>query len=112
MKIRIDVNKIRRYLKKTPLVLAERTFICFLVILFLDLIFGAIVFYRYSILSWKEPVESREVSLEFNEKLYQKILKEIEQREKRFLETEFKDYPNPFKSSEPVELSPPGELTQ
>ncbi|MCJ7786674.1 hypothetical protein MUP06_00460 [Patescibacteria group bacterium] len=98
MKIpKIKFNKIKIFFKKLPRILGEKAFLAFLFLLFISLILGGIIFYKYSILAEKAEPRIIEKPLQFKEKVYQEILNEWEAREKRFKETELKEYPDPFR---------------
>ncbi|MDP2967333.1 MAG: hypothetical protein Q8N87_02900 [bacterium] len=98
MKIpKIKFNKIKIFFKKLPRILGEKAFLTFLFLLFISLILGGIIFYKYSILAEKAEPRIIEKPLQFKEKVYQKVLDEWEAREKRFKETELKEYPDPFR---------------
>ena len=98
MKIpKIKFNKIKIFFKKLPRILGENAFLTFLSLLFISLILGGIIFYKYSILAEKAEPPIIKKPLQFEEKIYQKILNEWEAREKRFKETELKEYPDPFR---------------
>lgn len=92
----IKLNKIKEFFKKLPMISGKHAFFTFLVFLLLALILGGFVFYKYSILIEKLEPQLLEKPIQFNEKIYQKILKIWEEREKVFKETETKTYSNPF----------------
>jgi hypothetical protein len=94
---RIKLNKVKKILKKLPKTLGEKAFLTFLGFLLISLIFGAAIFYRYSILIKKEKPEITEKHLRFREKTYQTILKEWQERNKKFSEIDLKEYPDPFR---------------
>lgn len=94
-----ELKKIKETLIKLPRVLGEHAFLSFLGLLFLSLLFGGFLFYKYDVLAKKERVEVFIKHSEFNEDGFRKTLKEWEEREKRFKEAESKEYPNPFQKS-------------
>ncbi|MDI6603244.1 MAG: hypothetical protein QME57_03980 [Patescibacteria group bacterium] len=94
---RLKIKKIKEFLKRLPRTLGERAFFVFLGLLLLALIFGGIIFYKYNILVKKVKVQIIEEPLQFQEKAYQDILKIWQEKEKKFQETDLKQYPNPFK---------------
>jgi len=98
MKIpKLKLKKIKDFLKKLPRTLGERAFLTFLGLLLIALIFGGLVFYKYSILVEKAEPEISEIPLKFKEKTYQDVLKIWQEKEKRFEEADLKEYPNPFR---------------
>jgi len=54
---KIKLKKIKEFLIKLPGILANQAFLSFLGLLFLALIFGGILLYKYEILVQKEKVE-------------------------------------------------------
>lgn len=104
MKItRIKFNTIKIFFRKLPRILGEKAFLCFLALLFLDLIFSGLVFYKYSLLvqNKKPDIPQAEKPIQFKEKTYQDVLTIWQEKEKRFQETEIKVYPNPFQAAIP-----------
>jgi len=97
MKIpKFKIKEIKQFLKKLPRTLGKRSFLTFLGLLLIALIFSGFIFYKYSFLAEKEKLEVLEKPLKFNEKVYQEVLKIWQEKEKKFEEANFKKYPNPF----------------
>jgi len=94
---KIKFKKAIEFFKKLPRTLGERAFLTFLGLLLIALIFGGLVFYKYSILVEKAEPEISEIPLKFKEKTYQDVLKIWQEKEKRFEEADLKEYPNPFR---------------
>ena len=98
MKIpKIKTKKIKGFFKKLPQVLAERAFLTFLFLFLIVLIIGGIVFYKYDVLAKKAEPQILEKPLQFQEKTYQSVLRVWQEKEKRFNEADFQEYPNPFR---------------
>ena len=98
MKIpKLKIKKIKQPLKRLPRVLGERALLTFLGLFLLSLIFGLIIFYKYSILAKRVVPQITEKPLQFNEKIYQDVLKIWQEKEERFLETDLKQYPDLFR---------------
>jgi len=93
---RLKIKETRQFLKKLPRTLGEKSFLTFLGLLLISLIFSGFIFYKYSFLAEKEKLEVLEKPLKFNEKVYQDVLKIWQEKEKKFGETNFKEYPDPF----------------
>jgi len=91
-----SAGKAKVFFKKLPRILGENAFLTFLFLLLLSLIIGGIIFYKYSILSEKVEAEIIEKPLQFKEGVYRKVLDEWEAREKRFRESELREYPDLF----------------
>ncbi|MFQ6049567.1 MAG: hypothetical protein ACE5J0_00815 [Candidatus Paceibacterales bacterium] len=97
MKIpKLKPKKIKDFLKKLPRALGERAFLAFLGLFVLSLILGGLAFYKYSVLAKKTELQTTEKPLQFKEKTYQKVLETWQEKEKRFKETDVKEYPDPF----------------
>jgi len=94
---KIKIKKIGSFLKKLPKILGEKAFLTFLGLLVLSLALGTLIFYKYNVLAKKTEPEITEKPLVFEEKTYENVLKSWQEREERFKEAEFKEYPNPFK---------------
>lgn len=92
----MKLRKIGSFFKKLPRVLGENSFLTFLGLLFVSLVLGALVFYKFSFLVGKEKPEITEGSFRFQEKTYQAVLDEWQKRDQRLSEINLKLYPNPF----------------
>jgi len=98
MKIpKIKTKKTKEFFQKLPRILGENAFLIFLGLLIIALILGGFIFYKYSILVAKMEPQVIEKPLQFKEKTYQAVLKFWQEKEKRFQEVDFKEYPNPFR---------------
>ena len=93
---RLKIKETRQFLKKLPRTLGEKSFLTFLGLLLIALIFSGFIFYKYSFLAEKGKLEVLEKPLEFNEKVHQEVLKIWQEKEKKFEEANFKKYPDPF----------------
>lgn len=117
-KIAVKIRKLKVFLGKL-LVFSVRHFsLTSLFIFFLTLIFGALLFYKYSVLVQKIEFEPSEL-LQLKEKTYQDILKIWQEQEKKFIGAESKKRTDPFKRPVPIteeelesEESEPEELTE
>lgn len=93
----IKLNTIKEFFKKIPGTLAEHAFLTSLVLVFISLIIGGLLFYQAAFLAKITELESREKIIKFKENLYQEVLEKWEAKEKRFKEAEIKEYPDPFR---------------
>jgi len=93
---KLKIKETRQFLKKLPRTLGEKSFLTFLGLLLIALIFSGFIFYKYSFLAEKGKLEVLEKPLEFNEKVHQEVLKIWQEKEKKFEEANFKKYPDPF----------------
>ena len=92
---KIELNKIKKFIKKTIRILAVNVFFGFIFSLIIALLLGGFVFYKYIILITEMEFEISE-QLGFNEVTYKKVLSAWQDREKKFEKTISKEYPNPF----------------
>lgn len=104
----IKIKKIRESLKKSVWIIGRNSAPTFFILFFVTFILGGFIFYKYSFLAEKIEPQITEQPLRFKESLFQEILKEWENREKRFEEAELKEYPDPFRAPAliPEETSP------
>ncbi len=88
-------KKNREYISKIFRFSAEHLFLSSLVLILVSLLLGALVFYKYGILSQKVEPELGPV-IKFEKDTYQKILKEWQDRGEVFEEAKTKTYPDLF----------------
>jgi cell division protein FtsL len=96
---KVKLTKNKEFFRKLPRVLAERFFLTFLILIFIALILGGLVFYKYSILVEQKKVEISEKQISFKEKEFQEILKIWEDNQKRLEEAGLKTHPDLFRTS-------------
>lgn len=94
---KFQLKKLKNNFGKIPRALAEWAFLAFLISVFIALIFGLFLFYKYSVLAQKAEPEVEVKPVQFKEVLYQKILAEWQARTERFEAAELKEYPDPFR---------------
>lgn len=93
----IKLGKIKDYFLDILSWLAEHLFLTFLILIFISLLFGSAVFYKYYFLPKKiEPALSQE-AIKFQENVYSRIIQEWQSRGERFEAAKTKKYPDPFK---------------
>jgi len=95
---KIKIGKLKEFLGKLPLVLAQHSFLTCLFLFFSALIFGGFLFYKYSFLAQKVEPELLSTFL-LKEKIYQDVLESWQRQEEKFNEADFKEYPNLFKEA-------------
>ena len=105
---RIKTREIKESLKRLLFALVKRAFLFFLGLLFVALLFGAVIYYQYNILAKKEAVQDIKGSLQFQEKTYQNVSRAWREREKKFEEADSKEYSNPFRLKQVEEVGPEG----
>jgi len=71
-------------------------FLVFMFLFLVSLILGGTMFYKYGIVALRAEPEPEAVSVRFQEKVYQEILKEWQIREKRFKTADYKEIPELF----------------
>jgi hypothetical protein len=94
---RIKLNRIKDFFKKSLRNMAENCFFTFLGLFILSLILGIVIFTRYSILA-EMPAENMGAGkvFKFETKIYQKVLKEWQEKNEIFSQAGTKKYSNPF----------------
>lgn len=98
-KLAIKLKSLKEFLKKSPRMLAEHTFLSFLIFLLISLILGGLIFYKYSILAEvPEQLGEGEKFFQFDETTYQKILSTWQLRNEKFSEIASTTYPDPFQT--------------
>ena len=95
----IKKNKVKKLKKKTEKflkTLTEHVFGSFMVLVFIFLILGGIIFYRYSFLIEKmEPVSSQ-AFVQYEENVFREVSNQWLEREEKFKQAETKQYPDLF----------------
>lgn len=97
---RFNFKEKKKALKKIPRILAEHAFLTFLGLLLINLIFGGMIFYQYSVLVNKVELKSIESRNQFKEKDYQSLLQIWQEKESKKAEIDSKNYPNLFQTKE------------
>lgn len=90
------LKNILRFLKKLPRMIAEHAFPACIAFILLAVILSALIFYKYCILVEKVEPELSKIPAQFDEQLCQQVLKQTEEQQKRFQETDYKQYPDLF----------------
>ncbi|MFH1036758.1 MAG: hypothetical protein V1756_01655 [Patescibacteria group bacterium] len=102
--MKIVFKNIRNIVGQIPRVLAENSFFVVIVSIILTVALGAVVFYKYDILVKKSELQNPDVPFKFQEKIYEEIIGEWQDREKIFNEAGSKQYMDPFKTSAPADI--------
>lgn len=95
--MKIKIRKFKKFLRNLPLAIAKHAFLACLFLFFLALIFGGLLFYKYSILTQKTNLEDLSWGFSLEEETYQQVFKAWQEQDRKFQEADFKEYPNPFK---------------
>jgi len=91
------VNSLRAIkIKKICFFFGNHAFGLILSIIFIELILGGLIFYKYAFLAEKAEPEIGSNNFEFKENYYQEILKEWEQRDIKFQEQFGQNIKSPF----------------
>jgi hypothetical protein len=96
LSFKIGFRKIKEFLNKSLRFLGEHFFFGFLLIFFLTLILGSLIFYQYVFLAEKMEPNISGRTIFFNEEAYEKILEEWGNREKKIEAIDSGQYSNPF----------------
>jgi hypothetical protein len=92
----IKIKDFANFFKKIFWKIGENPLPTFFILLVLALIFGGLIFYQYSFLAEKKEPQITERKIQFKEEIYQKILNEWEERQKKFDQAEQKEYRDLF----------------
>jgi len=95
--MRIKTKKIKNKLGKMILFIARHDFLICLFLIFLSLVFGFFLIYRYAILEQKVKPEVSVQNFQIKMDTYQEILDIWQKQEKISNEANSKEYSNPFK---------------
>jgi hypothetical protein len=93
-------KKINFNLGKIILLIAEKSFLFSVFFILVSLLVGIYLFYNYYYLPIKNEPQAAGNSLKIDERAYQSILSEWDSRQKKFESADYKNYINPFWSSE------------
>ena len=90
-------KKIKSFFEKLPRILAKNAFLVSIVLFFIAMVLGGLLFYKYDILVERAKPESSEKLLYFDEKNFEAVFKIWQDRQAKFQEADSKQYSNPFK---------------
>ena len=96
---KIKTDKLKKFFEKLPRSLAEQCFRSFLILVAFALIFGGVLFYKYSILIEKKEPEISKSPIQLKEQILNKVSDKWLEREIKFNGTETKNYPDLFKKN-------------
>jgi hypothetical protein len=92
----IKIKNLGQFFKKIFWKIGENPLLTLLILLILTFIFSGLIFYQYVFLAEKKEPQIIERPIQFKEELYQKILTEWEERQKKFDQVEQKEYRDLF----------------
>jgi len=102
LSFKLEFGKIKEFLNKSLRFLGEHFFFSFLLLFFLTLILGSLIFYQYVFLAETTEPNIFENPILFNEEAYEKVLEEWGNREKKIEAIDSGQYSNPFTLPSPV----------
>jgi len=94
--MKLEKEKIINFLLKFPWIVAKHAFFACLVIFFLALFLGILLFYKCDIASETAYFENGGETFLLNYQSYQYVLKQWKEGEKKFMGTDYREYKNPF----------------
>lgn len=94
MKIKLNTKKIKKALENFTLILIEKSFLTIILIFAFSLILGFFIFFKYSS---PKISQIKKEKIEFEQSLYEKVLRTWQERENSFQKVDIKEYPNPFR---------------
>ncbi len=101
----IPINKLKQLklfsirldkLRKIPWILGLSAFWIILLAVFVELIIGGLLFYKYAILVINDEQKTIDYNLKFKTGIYQKVLEEWQKRDQEFMQYQTEQYINPF----------------
>ena len=97
---KIKISRIGKVFKDLPEKLARKSFLTFLSLLFIALILGSLIFYFYVYSAQgSSDLGGKSKPLETQEKTYQRVSSEWDEKSGRFSQADSKAYPNLFQPS-------------
>lgn len=96
---KIQTKAVKEFFRNLLQTLAEHSFLTFLGFLLTSLILGTIIFYYFDSLIKNPPEVGSGKILKFNEETLGKVLNEWKVRDEKLLESDSKEYLNPFEIS-------------
>lgn len=97
---KINISKLKNRAKKIPEILAEKAFVCLIIIVLLNVLIGAFIFYQYDWQIRKRQVELTDKTLVLKQDILKKIILQLDQAQEQLKQTESKIYPDLFKPGE------------
>jgi type II secretory pathway component PulC len=94
MKVRFRLKNLKKKISKLPRILAEKSFLVFIFLFLIAVLFSLFVFWRYSISLEKEILPHKVRG--FNKQKFEKILKLWQEKKEDFKKIDEKQYQNPF----------------
>ena len=95
----MKLEKVKNFFGKFLHILARRAFLTCLIFIFLALVFGGIMYYKYDFLVQKFQPQPTAAGAEFKEKVFEKVLIILEERQVKFEGANQKIYQNIFKAN-------------
>ncbi|MCK4454295.1 hypothetical protein KAU51_03045 [Candidatus Parcubacteria bacterium] len=94
---KIKTDKLEKFFKKLSRDLAKHAFRSFMLLVVFALIFGGVLFYKYSILIEKKEPQISKKPIQFKKEILENVSNKWIEREIKFNETDTKNYPDLFK---------------
>ena len=96
LKNTINLNKVRKKIKKLLWLLGDKAFLVFISLFVIALLANLLIFYIYTTKVPKKEPNINFQSVTLNEKLYQSFLKNYKERQENFNQIGNKVYADPF----------------
>ncbi len=105
---RVDLNNLFRKinLKNLPWALGKHAFLTTLTLIFVLLILGSFVFYKYSFLVERKTPEVSKGVLQFEEGVYQEVIEKWEEEGKKLEESSHNEYSDLFRDAKTEPSTP------
>ncbi len=98
LNIEIKPKKIKAVFNKAIWWAAENSFYFSLVLIFLAILCGGLIFYKYAVLAQRAEVKISTKPFQFDEKAYKEIITRWQEREQEFNAADTKNYIDAFNS--------------
>lgn len=92
-------------IKKIPWFLGLNAFWIILFLIFIELVAGAFLFYKYAFLAVRYEPKIIDSDFKFKSNIYQSVLKEWQEKNQKFEEEKTEQYSNPFIATKIKEAS-------
>lgn len=92
-----NLTQLKETASRILVLVQKKRSLVFILLLALVFLLAGLIFYQYGYRASSTKVESQVQMTKINEQLYQKVIKQIQEKEQRLKEAEKKTYPDPFR---------------
>ena len=95
-RIKLNTKKIKKRVVNFLMLLAEKAFLTFFVLLIISLLFAGWIFYQYGFRVSNQESKANQTPVQFKEKTFNSVLDAWNAKEKKFGEAGTLEYSDPF----------------